>query len=87
MVAITNPSGREEISIVNDGMAMRTYQGVCRSCIVQDYASGSVESNLERRAEEFQAMLARLGPAFVKAGNLGLVSRIACWHQHAVVHL
>lgn len=32
----------------------------------QDYATGAVEGNMERRADQFQSMLAALGPSFVK---------------------
>lgn len=41
-----------------------------RSGIPQDYATGAFESNMDRRAEELQGILARLGPSFAKASSI-----------------
>ena len=36
---------------------------------MQDYATGTLESNMQRRAIELQGILANLGPSFAKVGQ------------------
>lgn len=36
---------------------------------MQDYATGSVEANMQKRAVQLRDMLTKLGPSFVKVGQ------------------
>lgn len=37
--------------------------------LMQDYATGSIEQNMQRRAVELRNLLTSLGPSFVKVGQ------------------
>lgn len=50
----------------------------CRRLFLQDYATGAFEANMEKRAEELQGILARLGPSFAKARlHIGICATIS----------
>jgi hypothetical protein len=43
--------------------------GMFFASIMRDWATGSLEKNMERRGKELTELLSRLGPSFVKVGQ------------------
>jgi len=61
--------GRNGLALNVRAVRIASTLGGFITSLLRDYASGSTEANVYRRADEFQAMLARLGPSFVKVGQ------------------